>query len=286
MKKNYKNKAIDLFCNHTKYKPNDIKKITFQINGYTNKTFHVICKDNKEFIIRIGVVNDWLNRDNEYYAIKLLKNNNDETIIFYDQKNGNCIKKYLIGKTPSVRDCKTYKFLKLLAAKLKELHNIRWSKKDKILFNDYHCYDNIKTNINIKYYKLFYKVLKKYEHHKKVFCHNDLSIWNIIYNNKANKVNFIDFEWARINQPYFDIANFIKEGKIHNTKYEDFFIKEYDPNLKKEIIIDFLYVCFFFSLLWTYSIVPYKNILNYRERSFRGVLSLYNEITSQSKWKL
>lgn len=43
------------------------------------------------------------------------------------------------------------------------------------------------------------------------FCHNDLLLGNIIYNSKTSKVSFIDFEYAMLNYPAFDVANHFNE---------------------------------------------------------------------------
>lgn len=40
-----------------------------------------------------------------------------------------------------------------------------------------------------------------------VFCHNDLLLKNIVYNEEKSSVCFIDFEYADINYQAFDIAN-------------------------------------------------------------------------------
>lgn len=40
-----------------------------------------------------------------------------------------------------------------------------------------------------------------------VFCHNDLLLKNIIYNEKTNNVSFIDFEYADYNYQALDIGN-------------------------------------------------------------------------------
>jgi ethanolamine kinase len=44
-----------------------------------------------------------------------------------------------------------------------------------------------------------------------VFCHNDLLLTNILYNQNENKVTFIDFEYAAYNIQAFDIANHFAE---------------------------------------------------------------------------
>jgi ethanolamine kinase len=44
-----------------------------------------------------------------------------------------------------------------------------------------------------------------------VLCHNDLLVKNIIYNEKTEKISFIDFEYTRLNYYLFDIANHFVE---------------------------------------------------------------------------
>jgi Predicted choline kinase involved in LPS biosynthesis len=44
-----------------------------------------------------------------------------------------------------------------------------------------------------------------------VFCHNDLLLGNIIYDETEDKVTFIDYEYAGVNYQAFDIANHFDE---------------------------------------------------------------------------
>ena len=44
-----------------------------------------------------------------------------------------------------------------------------------------------------------------------VFCHNDLQVGNVIYNNERNSVAFIDFEYGAPNFRGFDIGNHFNE---------------------------------------------------------------------------
>lgn len=55
-----------------------------------------------------------------------------------------------------------------------------------------------------------------------VFCHNDLLLKNIVYNEKQNKVTFIDFEYSNYNYQAFDIAN-------HFCEFCG--VDSFDPNL-------------------------------------------------------
>lgn len=55
-----------------------------------------------------------------------------------------------------------------------------------------------------------------------VFCHNDLLLKNIIYDETKNKVTFIDFEYSDYNYQAFDIAN-------HFCEFCG--VDEFDPSL-------------------------------------------------------
>lgn len=48
------------------------------------------------------------------------------------------------------------------------------------------------------------------------FCHNDILLGNVIYNEEERKVSFIDFEYAMPNYVAFDVANHFNEmaGKL------------------------------------------------------------------------
>jgi ethanolamine kinase len=44
-----------------------------------------------------------------------------------------------------------------------------------------------------------------------VFCHNDLLLGNVVYNEAKNSVTFIDYEYAAYNHQAFDIGNHFNE---------------------------------------------------------------------------
>ena len=61
-----------------------------------------------------------------------------------------------------------------------------------------------------------------------VFSHNDLLLANVIYNEKSNKVTFIDLEYGDPNYRAFDIGNHFTEfvGVCDNMDYEKYFPDE------------------------------------------------------------
>ncbi|XP_055389828.1 ethanolamine kinase [Condylostylus longicornis] len=61
-----------------------------------------------------------------------------------------------------------------------------------------------------KEFEELYKILEKLDS-PLVFCHNDLLLGNVIYNENSNRVTFIDYEYAEINYQGFDIGNHFAE---------------------------------------------------------------------------
>ncbi|KAL3982675.1 Choline/ethanolamine kinase family protein [Acanthocheilonema viteae] len=72
---------------------------------------------------------------------------------------------------------------------------------------------------------------------KVVFCHNDLLIHNIIYDDKTDSISFIDYEYADYNYQDFDIANhFCEYAGVEDFNYSRCPDKKY----KREWITKYL----------------------------------------------
>ena len=280
---NAKHQAISLIHEQLHIDKQDLKSIILQTKGWTNKIFLFKLTNKEKYIVRIAAKDKLINRSCEIQVLNLLKNFNNYDFIFIDNKTGNYIMKYIDGRVVNKSDVRNPEFLKLLAKKIKQLHALKINKNYSIKSNDDHQYDKFKNHLDIKYQDMYSYLLKKHKNQKHCICHHDLTPWNIIYNSKKHQLTLIDFEWTRINSPYFDLANFIRESKIHNTNYEKIFLSAYDKKIKQEFITDYLYICSYFSYLWTYSIKTYRNILLYRTKTLRLVKKYYQEIKQRNK---
>jgi len=82
-----------------------------------------------------------------------------------------------------------------------------------------------------------------------VFCHNDLVRGNILFKDK--RVYVIDYEYAGINHPLFDLASFITENNIEDQQLIDAFLEAYfeQKNIPRR---DFAIFCRFLDYLWYY----------------------------------
>ena len=275
------NKAISLLCKQLKVNKKDVARIKYQVQGWSNKIFLIVLKNGSRYIVRVAGKTNSKNRQIEIKVLDVLTQCNFFKVIYINKVNGDCIYSYIPGRNINLKDVKDFTFLKLLAEKMKELHAIKLDKNSSIEENDYHQYDQYSDNIDEKYTVFYNKLLNKHKNLKRCLCHNDLTPWNMIYDKSKRTLAFIDFEWSRINTPYFDLANFIREVNIHGTEYEKYLVSQYDKKFSMFTITEFLYISSYFSYLWTYSTKSFQHILHYRNKMLRYLKKFYNEINKK-----
>ncbi|BAC44735.1 hypothetical protein D8X55_01585 [Malacoplasma penetrans] len=262
------NKAIELFLNNTNFKKEDIKKIKNIHLGYTNKSFLFILKNKDKYQIRISKNNQIIDRNIEQKILPFLKNN----IFVYMDKDGNAIKRWIEGYNPKFLFNRK-KLLSKLVSSIIELHNIDIKKVD-IAIHDYFEYCDNDTKVKYQdWYDLYEKLLNRYKDLDFVFSHNDINPLNMIYETKTKNIILIDYEWARINYRYFDLANFFRETNF-KAKWLKYICSLY-PQLKYEVLLDFCFICTFFAHLWSFKIEQSKKILKYRKKNLKRLNYFY-----------
>ena len=92
-------------------------------------------------------------------------------------------------------------------------------------------------------------IKKVVETQQLVFAHNDLVRGNILFT--SQQVFIIDYEYAGINHPLFDLASFITENNITDKKLIEAFLTSYyqEKNIPWR---DFTIFCRFLDYLWYY----------------------------------
>ncbi len=260
---------IFFFINNTKYEESDIKFLKKVHKGFTNESFFLFTKDKKKWQVRFTGLNDVVKRENENEVLKIIENNN---YIYYDN-DGNSIREWIEGKNLSLFFNKKTK-LKLLCEEINKLHSIEFSKCKNIILNDYLIYMDKTKNLQKEIKEKYIYLINKYKDLEKVISHNDLSPANIIYKNK--KIIFIDYEWARINDNYFDIANFIRESNL-SLKWLYFFSNNLD-NVKYDILKEYIFIVTCFAYQWTFIANEDSKLLKYRKKCFKKMNSLYKKI--------
>lgn len=222
-----------IFVDKTNIDEQDILSVENIHKGYTNENFLITTKQGK-YVLRIPLkqASDF---ENELKAYNLSGENN---FIWFDVETGQYIKKYIEAVHADFSDKQQ---LKLVLDKIDELANtfnvegIKSASFDEYI--EYNDLDEIKT-------LLFKSLVLKYSDTEKVFCHHDLNEANVLYNHEIDKIYFIDYEWARMDDIYFEYASLA----INKNVDKDFMIKE--ANLDTSKLDHFIYMHLCMSYMW------------------------------------
>ena len=129
-------------------------------------------------------------------------------------------------------------FLGILGRTLSKLHSLNYSNIDVGTFEEkIEDYRNIlRTDPTAEIqesFALFDKLYKK--SNDLVFCHNDLNVRNIFLN---KKMKFIDWEYAGLNMPIYEIAS-IKKSFNFSSDQLNIFLKAYEQDFNPNEIEEF-----------------------------------------------
>ena len=172
--------------------------------GYCNENYLVVADDRK-YIVR-KLLRDDIDRAFEWRVQGLAYEQSitAEPLVF-DKENSFMIFSFLEGEHKSTVNQSD---LKQLATTLQKLHTITINAKP------------IQIEINNKSKELIeaFKGIEKYPK-EWVLCHNDLNPKNIFW---SNKVKLIDWEYAGINDRYFDLACVCVEFRLKGEMQKAF----------------------------------------------------------------
>jgi len=214
--------------------------------GISNKNY-IITTENNKYFYRTSKDSTKINdKDNEKEAMDLLK---DESYflkpIYY--KNDNLI-------TPYQKNSKTFisqrnlSSIVNIAKLLQKFHSKKFKAKN--TFNPINVFEKYLNDIedfkmDISHFIYIIDDLKKVYKPDRL-CHNDLVEGNFLFT--KNNIFLIDYEYAGLNDYYFDIASFISEN---NLDYQETvtFLKAYftDEECDFKKLDVFLRFC---DLLW------------------------------------
>ncbi|MBN3534625.1 phosphotransferase family protein [Mycoplasma procyoni] len=200
-----------------------LTQITKIYSGKQNHTYSAFL-ENQKVQIRIPQ-NDFVDWENEAY---FLKDNKD--YIFYQK--GFFVKKWFQGEQLNKELLKNKETI--LFSKLKELQNLNKPQLKEFDWNILEIKD-----------KKFSKKLNRYKNDLKTVSHGDLRFKNLLIN-EQNKIKIIDFEWVRLNDPYFDFVclhlylgiskkKIINFFELNKTKFDDFIylVNKFNKNWEK-----------------------------------------------------
>ncbi len=241
-----------------------VRSITQVENGITNFNYLI----NNAYIFRkINPNRDQsLSFKDEKEVIKLLeKMPFTEKVLYFNEEDGTKISRY-IHFSRSYKDTPTREQLFLVAKLIRKFQklNLKVSfEYDAIkkleLYKAVLNQDNNKEFIPVVYEN---KVISEYEKISKLYplvlSHNDLVKNNILFT--FNKVYFIDWEYAGMNNALFDVASFISENNLNDEQKEYFLKIVYGAKLNNlltkriNLVTKFQDILFYYRALYSFKL--------------------------------
>ncbi len=228
-------------------------------NGFNNDNYAI----NDAYVLRIPKENKdetitYINEEKIYKAIAPL--NISEKVLYFDTNTGYKISKFVHGSREYITSPNKEQ-LTYVAKTLKKLHKSEISVdfgyqmfyKLKVYKNELSSEVYIEEKVENKIIDALKKILSK---DKMVLCHNDLVKNNLLF--KDNGVVIIDWEYASMNNPYFDLASFISENELDEDRANFFLSKYFGAKLnqskkrKVQIFIDFIDLLMYYWGLYLY----------------------------------
>lgn len=212
------------------YKYSNIKKYN---KGLTNDNY-LLDIDHTRYMLRYPK-NDTMhlfNRDQEKQILKHLENKSFTFPLFYYDNGVQLIKYYddLVNFEDYTQNDKIEKVSQLM--KLLHQEQVDPSLAFNPLDQIYKYYANIENKpFNLDEYQELFDTYNKHSF-TPVLCHNDWVEGNICYLNES--VYLIDFEYAGMNDPLFDIMSFVTENNLSNEEISEFVNLMFDEKVNEE----------------------------------------------------
>jgi len=219
-----------------KEKKAKVEKIEDLPGGLTNHNFKVTI-DGKMYALRIageGTL-EYLDRKAEKHNATLMSDMGiNAKIIYYDENTGNQVCEYIDGKTLHIDDFHQAENLKMAARIFSKYHNCGQEflgEFDPIKITM--SYNDLLMEKKVELYEGYDKVWKKVEEIKEALehnpqkltpTHNDPLPENYLLDERG--MWLIDWEYAGMNDPMFDLGDFSVEMNLDKEE-EIFFLEEY-----------------------------------------------------------
>lgn len=275
----------------------DINNIKVQrLGGLTNKNFKVET-DMGDYVVRLAGdgTKEMINREEEHICTELANQIKiDSQLIYFDDVTGIKICRYIQdAETMNSNLVLEKDNLKAIAEVLKTLHTC--GKTIPVVFDVFDKieeYENLLKKHSEDYFWEDYQTIKKQVYMLKnevkemnietTMCHNDPLCENFIRG--GDKMYLVDWEYAGMNDPMWDLADFFIEAELSPTE-ESKFCKYYfghaaNSKMKRRILINKIFLDFLWSLWGKLRLAIGDDLLDYANQRYKRAkdnLDILNE---------
>lgn len=192
-------RTYELFANET------LLRLTLLENQGYNNTNYLLESTTQNYLVRLFRANTFNRKDEFEIGKKAFKKKVAPKPLLLDTTQNLMIAQFGAGEH---RTKLTPRALQSIARTLQTLHRIKHHQKPYDMLKAY------KKSLSNKAFLLFKKL--HLQRSEPVLCHHDLNPKNILF--QAHKLTLIDWEYARINDRYFDLASIVVEFKLTNQE--------------------------------------------------------------------
>ena len=186
--------------------------------GYCNINYLLATEEKRYLIRKFKLKND---RESEFKVQKITyRGGVGAKPIILDIENSVMICEFIDGVHKKRLDKKSIRKLSLL---IRKLHKIKIGQKSVSLKKSFSFRD--------KKVPSAFREIQRYKR-ELVLCHNDLHPKNIIF---SNSIKLIDWEYAGINDRYFDLASILIEFNLSRVDEKLFFRVYFERNSKANL---------------------------------------------------
>lgn len=255
----------EIICNCINIQSNEISSIT-PIGGMTNKNFKIKVKG-KFYVLRVpgNGTSEMISREDEIKnAVYANKIGVDSELIYFNEETGIKISEFILNaETLSPEAAKKQHNMKMVCNILRTLHNSKEKMNNNFdIYKKIEKYENLSKEADGLFYEDYYHVKDKIYYLKNIMneldviytpCHNDTIAENFIKSSE-DKMYLIDWEYAGMNDPMWDLAAHSLENSFNDNE-EELFLNIYfngkvEEKYKKRILINKIYQDFLWSI-WT-----------------------------------
>lgn len=196
--------------------------------GLTNHNYYA-CTQDQAYMVRVPRMDNEqvVNRKHETAALKAIEGLAfDVPTVYYDEHSGIKITRF-IDDCHEYEPCTDCDKIEQVARLLRKFHDANL--QSPYTFDPYERYCQYKAHVKKPLYDLseyeegMQAIAKQNKHH--VLCHNDLVSGNLLFT--KDRLYLIDYEYAAMNDPLFDVISFLSENQIFDEDLRQRFYHTY-----------------------------------------------------------